>query len=130
MRKSPWSNATGGAALAIVFACIGCATSSTPLPISEPSLVQGQFNEQSDLESLRRGRALAVTECAECHRFYWPHEYSPSAWPGIVRNMGRLASLNKDQIRDVERYYVSASRAERDSEGTNPSPHDDSEGIR
>jgi len=61
---------------------------------------------------LRRGRALAVTKCATCHRLYWPREYPPEAWPGIVRNMARQASLSESQGALVEAYYVAGSRSE------------------
>jgi mono/diheme cytochrome c family protein len=61
---------------------------------------------------LRRGRALAVTKCATCHRLYWPREYPPEAWPGIVRSMGRQASLSESQGALVEAYYVAGSKSE------------------
>ncbi len=87
---------------------IGCATTGEPALTAESMAAEG-----IDEAGLRRGRVLAVTGCAECHRFYWPHEYSPEEWPGIVKKMGNRASLSSEQTDDVELYFVATSRAMR-----------------
>lgn len=53
---------------------------------------------------------LFVTECAAYHRAYWPRKYSPSAWRGIARGMGRRASLSNSQVKDLEAYLVGSAR--------------------
>lgn len=63
-----------------------------------------------DLNALRRGRAVFVTECAACHRLYRPHEYSPEQWRGIIRRMAPRASLSAGQAADLELYMLTASR--------------------
>ena len=71
----------------------------------------GALPQGTDCDSLWRGRALAVTECAPCHRFLWPHEYPPEAWPALVKRMGTKTNLSSRQVADVTRYMVAASRA-------------------
>ena len=88
--------------------CIGCATTGEPALTAESMAAEGV-----DAAAMRRGRALAATECAECHRFYWPHEYSPEEWPGIVKKMGKRAALGREQTDAVELYFVTTSRAMR-----------------
>ena len=53
---------------------------------------------------------LIVTECSECHRIYWPQEYSSLIWPEALDDMGKRASLNEEQTRDIVAYYVAAAR--------------------
>jgi uncharacterized protein with PIN domain len=65
----------------------------------------------ADEAALRRGRALAMTECTECHRYYWPHEYSAEQWRGIVKKMGKRASLSSAQTEAVELYFVTTREA-------------------
>jgi hypothetical protein len=86
--------------------CIGCATTAESGLTAELMAAEG-----IDEARVRRGRALAVTGCAECHRFYWPHEYSPEEWPGIVKKMGNRSALDSAQTADVELYFVTTSRA-------------------
>ncbi len=88
----------------------GCSTSNSLIQ-PEQLMKQDVIEPGADLETLRRGRAIAVTECTGCHRLYWPNEYPPSEWVAIVRKMGGRASLSDTQIRDLQAYYVSASRA-------------------
>jgi hypothetical protein len=108
MRRSLFalSVATGLAALGVAAVLAGCATSAGTLP------TPGQLASGADMASLRRGRALAVTDCTSCHRLYWPREYQPDEWPRIVREMAGLMSLSKTQVRDLTLYFRAASQAE------------------
>lgn len=92
-----------------------CATTRS-LPTAEELLAQGAITREADLDALRAGRAIAVTECAQCHRLYWPEEYSPGVWPGIVKRMGYRASLSASQIEQLEYYFVTVSRSKRKSD--------------
>lgn len=67
--------------------------------------------------SMQRGRALAVTECTRCHRFFFPCEYPAEIWPSVMRNMGRRSNLSKRQVGDITRYMVVASRLTRGGSG-------------
>ena len=68
--------------------------------------------------SMQRGRAMAVTECTTCHRFFFPYEYPAAAWPSVMKRMGRLANLSRRQTGDVTRYMVAASRLTRPRTGS------------
>ena len=103
--------ATFGLAMSLGISLSGCCTTYSPLPTEEELACMGALSQETDYDSLRRGRALAVTECASCHRFLWPHEYPPEVWPALVNRMGRKTQLNRRQIGDVTRYMVAASRA-------------------
>ena len=46
-----------------------------------------------DIKAFQKGKELAVMECATCHRFFLPREYSPEEWVGIIRNQAKRLSL-------------------------------------
>ena len=95
--------AAGVVAAALLVA--GCAMSTRTMP---PATELG--GDPGSLESLERGRMLIVTECSECHRIYWPQEYSSRIWPEVLDDMGKRASLNEGQTHDIVEYYVAAAR--------------------
>ena len=101
----------GIAALVTVVALVGCADTASQLPTPEQLAEHGAVPTEADISALRRGRALLVTECARCHRLYWPKEYPPEQWKGLVRKYGRLASLSARQTEDLELYLRVASAA-------------------
>ena len=55
----------------------GCGATSMSLPTAE-QLTANDVAEEVDMGALKRGRALALKECSNCHRFFYPEEY-PSA---------------------------------------------------
>ena len=73
-------------------------------------LVTAGYADNSESETLERGRILAVTECTECHRIYWPAEFAPLDWPDILDDMGGRASLESDGVDAIGKYYVAAAR--------------------
>lgn len=81
------------------------------MPTHEQLIAMDGASQQLDAESLRRGRILTVTECVSCHRQFWPNEYSEKKWPSILLQMGKRASLDDGQIKDLINYHVAASRA-------------------
>jgi len=87
-----------------------CTVITRSLPTAD-QLVKYQGSDiKVDVNTLRRGRALAVTNCAGCHRFYYPEEYSNGEWPEIIRDHAKVSSLNNNQIKDVMYYFNVASR--------------------
>ena len=101
-----------GLTMSIGIGFSGCCSTYTPLPTGDELASMGALPQGADYDSLRRGRALAVTECAPCHRFLWPYEYPPEAWPSLVNRMGaNRSNMSRRQIGDVTRYMVAASRA-------------------
>ncbi len=91
----------------------GCAAGKASIPTAEELGAAGAIPRGADLDALRRGRAVLVTECAVCHRLFLPEEYSPEQWRGIVARMARRASLTGDQAADLLLYLSAASRADR-----------------
>lgn len=87
----------------------GCAAAGPSLPTAEELVGSSAASPQG--EALRRGRAIAATECTGCHRLFWPREYSPAEWRVIAQKMGLRASLGEEQIRDLSAYLEAASRA-------------------
>lgn len=90
----------------------GCAGTPLRLPTAE-ELVPAADRRAADVEALRRGRAVYVTECAACHRLYDPSDYSPAQWREIVARMARRASLPGDQAADLLLYLSAAGRPDR-----------------
>jgi hypothetical protein len=87
-----------------------CATSARSLPTAGQLLQSGGVPEGVGRNALKNGRALAVTQCAGCHRFFYPEEYTPENWALIIRRMGKLSSLDKKQAREITQYFQTASR--------------------
>ena len=100
--------------LGLLFLIIaGCSASSGSLLTAAQMVSYGLASEDVDMDALRKGRALVVRECAACHRFYFPKEYSPEEWPSIIRKMGKRMSLDKRDIADLDLYFQLASSSER-----------------
>jgi mono/diheme cytochrome c family protein len=95
----------------VVGGLSGCAAGKASIPTADALGAAGALPRGTDLDALRRGRAVLVTECAACHRLFLPHEYSPEQWRGIVKRMANRASLGKDQAADLELYLAVSSRA-------------------
>jgi cytochrome c553 len=102
----------GGFLAAAASGVAGCAAAGASLPTAEE--LMGSAAASREGEALRRGRAIAATECTGCHRLFWPRDYSPAEWRVIARTMGLRASLAEEQIRDLSAYLDAASRATRD----------------
>lgn len=95
-------------AVAIVVALASCAAKRTMPTVDQ--LVDAGSN--ADIESMRNGRAMAMTECIDCHRFYWPDEYTAEEWEPILDRMADLSSLTPEQLEDLKVYMTAAAAAE------------------
>ncbi len=95
----------------LIVACLiavlasACVSAKYAFPTAGELEGSGRFDARQ-LESLEAGRVLAVVECSDCHRMYWPAEYSAEEWPGILATMGRRASLTEEEIADLELYFT------------------------
>lgn len=87
-----------------------CATTTRSMPTAERLVDLGIVEPDSNLKSLNRGRAIAIMDCRECHRQFWPQEFASNRWPRLTREMGHRASLKRDQIDDLRFYMVEASK--------------------
>jgi mono/diheme cytochrome c family protein len=99
------------AVLAFAAGIAGCAAGKASIPTAEDLYAAGALPRGADLDALRRGRAVLVTECATCHRLFLPGEYSPEQWRRIVKRMAVRASLGDDQAADLTLYLTAARRA-------------------
>lgn len=99
------------AVLALAAGIAGCAAGKASIPTAEDLYAAGTLPRGADMDALRRGRAVLVTECAACHRLFLPGEYSTGRWRGIVKRMAARASLSGDQAADLELYLTVSSRA-------------------
>lgn len=99
------------AVLALAAGIAGCAVGKASIPTAEDLYAAGPLPRGADMDALRRGRAVLVTECAACHRLFLPGEYSTGRWRGIVKRMAARASLSGDQAADLELYLTVSSRA-------------------
>lgn len=95
----------------IFFISSGCVTIDRSLPTAETLLTYDTVPKNVDTKALNRGRALAVTQCSSCHRFFFPEEYSPDEWRVIIRNMAKRMLLNQKQLEAIDLYFHVASRA-------------------
>ncbi|MGE5189343.1 MAG: hypothetical protein ACM3NF_04745 [Gemmatimonadota bacterium] len=98
-------------ALALFAGIAGCAVGRTSVPTAEDLSVAGVLPGKTDIEAVRKGRVIFVTECGACHKLYPPGEYSPQEWTPIVTRMADRASLEAEQALDLEAYLTAASLA-------------------
>lgn len=89
----------------------GCAAGKASIPTADELGAAGALPGGADPDALRRGRVVLVTECAACHRLFWPNEYSPEQWRPIVKRMAGRASLSGGQAADLLLYLSTASRS-------------------
>lgn len=111
--SSPMCISVLGLALTMGLGFAGCANLPSLLPTETQLVAARAMPETAPCDAIRRGRALAVTQCVGCHRFFFPYEYPPNAWPALIHDMGNKALLTRRQVGDVTRYMVAASRATR-----------------
>lgn len=111
--KRRTSSSIVGTVLAVVLALAagiaGCAAGKASLPTAEELSASGTLPRGADMDALRRGRNVLVTECTGCHRLFLPGEYSPEQWRAIVKRMAVRASLSDDQAADLVRYLSASS---------------------
>ena len=87
-----------------------CASTGHSMPTPAKLIELGIVDAGADVESLKRGRTLAIMDCRACHRQYWPQEFRTKRWARLSENMGRLAALRNDQIDDLMQYMIAASK--------------------
>ena len=90
---------------------LGYPPTSPGLPWAVPTAQQlsREWPRAIDLDALDRGRVIAMTECSECHRQYWPGEYETEEWPDILEEMAQRASLSGEELESVTLYLTVAS---------------------
>ena len=91
---------------------LACGTHNALLPTAEQLAASGGIPDGPNTDALKSGRALALTECVACHRFFYPGEYSPEEWNEIIQNKAKRLSLGKEQTADISLYLQTASAAE------------------
>ena len=104
MKNIPMTIAISAVCL-VLFSCTAIRTS---LP-EQPQNTGVEIGMDKENSLLKKGRALAMTECAECHRYYSPEEYTPEEWDGIIQSKAQRLSLRTDQIDAIDFYFKSES---------------------
>jgi hypothetical protein len=66
-----------------------------------------------DPDALLNGRGLYTRNCMDCHRQYFPEEYTPAAWKSIIPAMGDRAGLSELETHNVLLFLSEASRMTR-----------------
>lgn len=91
----------------------GCVTGAWSMPSAARLVELGIVTPDADLAALDRGRAMAIVDCRDCHRQYWPQQYETREWSHLAIDMGRRASMNEKQIGELRRYLIAASKTPR-----------------
>ncbi len=92
----------------VLLSVTGCVSlSQMTMPTAEELAIHMPYS--ADLRALESGREIAMIDCTDCHRTYWPAEYPPQEWSGILDKMGRRASLSEHEIQDVKLYFATVS---------------------
>jgi hypothetical protein len=61
-----------------------------------------------DLVTLRKGRALFVLRCIECHTLPAVAQHSAAQWPGLIDEMADRANLKPAERKAVLAYILAA----------------------
>lgn len=85
----------------------GCLTTEQMAPPVE-SLAPSVQATGVDLEQLKRGRHIYLTDCARCHAVEPIDHYSRSEWLNIMPDMAEESELTPDETDDVETYVLTA----------------------
>jgi len=101
------------AVLGLSAGIAGCAGGRGSVPTADELFAAGAVPAGADVDAVRRGRAIFVTECGACHRLYLPSEYTPEEWRDIAGRMAVRASLGAEEEEDLKSYLTAASRAAR-----------------
>ena len=86
---------------------LACQTTPASMPV-----YSSQLNAGVDAAAYNRGRNLALTDCASCHRIYYPKEYTAAEWKRIMPPMGKRASLSAEDVEDLLIYYTENGKPE------------------
>jgi hypothetical protein len=98
--------------LVVLLTVTGCVSlSQMTMPTAEE--LADCVSYSVDLGALKSGREIAILDCTDCHRTYWPAEFPPQAWSGILDKMGRRASLSEIEIQEVKLYFATVSEFSR-----------------
>jgi len=95
-------------ALAVVIVS-GCALGGARLPTAEELLSSDGTSAEGTADALHEGRSVFLKDCAECHRYYWHEEYTPTEWRELLPEMGGRTGLGEDELRALTLYLASAS---------------------
>lgn len=99
--------------LVVIFSAllaVACSSARYALPTADELRRTGRFSDP-EIESLEEGRIIAVTECADCHRMYWPAEKGAEDWPGIMHAMAGRAALEESDVEHLSFYFGVVSDA-------------------
>ncbi|MBW1893934.1 MAG: hypothetical protein JRI91_09600 [Deltaproteobacteria bacterium] len=70
-------------------------------------------NAQMSGENLsKNGRELAVKQCGNCHRFYFPREYDAESWEIILKQKSKRLYLKEAQTIALMYYFKSESKGQ------------------
>ena len=98
--------------LLVGVACLVACESINNVPPVTPQMAAATKERPADVALLRKGRALLVHRCIECHTLPPLWHYNTEDWPAIVDSMSHRASL-KSADRDAIVAYILAVRSQK-----------------
>jgi hypothetical protein len=84
-----------------------CMTTKQMAPPIETTFID-HAGKSADLEQLRRGRTLYVTNCTKCHTVEPINRYSMRRWHRTMIDMTEESKMTETQEKDVMAYIHSA----------------------
>lgn len=102
-----------GLVLIVVAALVlpGCVSLETMAPPVEGTVIQQASIHGTDVQSLRRGRAIYLNQCVRCHTVMAVNDYDVAEWRALMPEMGKEAKLTGEQEQDVLDYVLAAHAA-------------------
>jgi|AntRauTorckE6833_2_1112554.scaffolds.fasta_scaffold49565_2 cytochrome c5 len=89
---------------AVISAISGCATQK-PIPMPDQAMVEKSGVE---METLKRGHTIYLTECSRCHEPVMPTDVSGKDWHLVVPGMAWNAGISEEDEEAVTRYIMAA----------------------
>jgi hypothetical protein len=93
----------------VLLLFIACETSQKTMPTYTAVMQHSGGKARIDQEAFNRGRAIAITDCASCHRHFYPGEYTPDEWESIIKSMSKRTSLDAEQTEDTVLFFKTSS---------------------
>lgn len=87
----------------------GCSFNTASPPKAKVFKSPARLYKAVDAEKFQEGRTLAVTRCAQCHRFFYPNEFSKEEWRKILNRKAQRLALRQRQVESLKLYFQASN---------------------
>lgn len=92
-----------------VVVLVGCSMPSALPPVPDGAMAE---SSGTSLETLKRGRAVYLSDCARCHEAMMPSDISQEDWHVILPGMAWNSGISAADEEAVEAYILAVKAGE------------------